>query len=116
MMKHQMRLFPDAFEHIKSGRKIREYRLNDEKRQKIKIGDMIEFLKLPDLNDSICVEVEGVLLYKNWYSCYEDFFELDLADRYESIEAVIKETYDNWWSKDQEEQYGCLVIKFKGAV
>ena len=113
IVKHQMRLNPNAFEQIKSGRKIREYRLNDDKRQQIKIGDIIEFLKLPNSDESICVEVEGLLLYKNWYSCYEDFFEQDLSDRYESIEAVVEETYKNWWSKEKEEMYGCLIIKLK---
>jgi ASC-1-like (ASCH) protein len=54
-----MRLFPDAFEQIKSGKKIREYRLNDEKRQKIKIGDMIEFLKLPRYLSTISINCEN---------------------------------------------------------
>jgi ASC-1-like (ASCH) protein len=110
-MLHQMRLNPEAFEQIKNGKKIREYRLNDEKRRKIKIGDKIEFLKLPDSDESICAEVEGLLLYKNWYSCYEDFFEQDFSERYKSVEAVVRETYENWWSEEDEEKYGCLIIK-----
>ena len=108
-----MHLYVKPFEDIKGGRKIREYRLNDEKRQKLKLGDKIEFLKLPDLNESVIVEVEGLLHYKNWYSCYEDFFEQDLSDYYENIEAAVKDTYENWWSKEKEEKYGCLIIKLK---
>jgi ASC-1-like (ASCH) protein len=111
-----MKLNPDAFEQIKNGTKIREYRLNDEKRQQIKLGDNIEFVKLPDLDESVCVEVEGLLLYKNWHSCYEDFFERDLSDRYENVDAVVKETYENWWSKEKEEKYGCLIIKLRKKV
>jgi ASC-1-like (ASCH) protein len=49
----------------------------------------------------------------NWYSCYEDFFKQDLSDHYESIEAAVQGTYDNWWSKAKEEKYGCLIIKIK---
>lgn len=40
---HQMRLHPEPFEKIKNGTKIIEMRLNDEKRQKVQIGDKIEF-------------------------------------------------------------------------
>lgn len=112
-MKYQMKLNPDSFEQIKSGKKFREYRLNDEKRQKIKIGDTIEFLKLPDLKESIEKEVEAILLYKNFHSCYEDFFEEDLSEYYKDIEEAIKDTYENWWSKEDEEKYGCLIFKLK---
>ena len=38
-MTHKMRLNPNAFEQIKKGIKKREYRLNDEKRQQIPLGD-----------------------------------------------------------------------------
>lgn len=33
-MEHTMKLFEKEFENLKSGRKNREYRLNDEKRKK----------------------------------------------------------------------------------
>lgn len=112
-MIHYMRLNPNAFDEIKNGTKKREYRLYDEKRQQIKIGDRIEFVRLPNMDESIQTEVEGLLLYKNWYSCYEDFFEQDLINHYESIEAAVQDTYDNWWSKEKEEKYGCLIIKIK---
>jgi ASC-1-like (ASCH) protein len=42
-MLHQMKLQPNPFEQIKNGSKTLELRLNDEKRQLIKVGDEIEF-------------------------------------------------------------------------
>ena len=48
-MIHKMRLKESPFERIKNGTKTIEFRLYDEKRSKIKIGDQIEFSKLPDL-------------------------------------------------------------------
>ena len=42
-MKHCMRLNPDPFRAIKSGQKIYELRLFDEKRRLIAPGDVIEF-------------------------------------------------------------------------
>lgn len=49
-MNHEMGLFPDNFEKIKLGQKQREYRLYDEKRQKIMPGDTITFLILNQKN------------------------------------------------------------------
>lgn len=40
---HKMILYPDAFELIENGSKKVEMRLNDEKRQKLTIGDLIIF-------------------------------------------------------------------------
>ena len=42
-MKQKMNLCPEPFEMIRTGQKTIELRLNDEKRQKIQIGDTIEF-------------------------------------------------------------------------
>lgn len=42
-MTHHMKLNPSPYAAIKSGRKNIELRLNDEKRQKIQVGDEIIF-------------------------------------------------------------------------
>ena len=62
-----MKLQESPFERIKSGTKTVEFRLYDEKRQQIKIGDQIEFSKLPDLQEKLLVDV--MELYR------EDSFE-----------------------------------------
>ena len=51
-MLHKMKLNESPFEMIKNGTKTIEFRLYDEKRQGVKIGDKIEFSKLPDLQKS----------------------------------------------------------------
>ena len=61
-MLHKMRLNESPFERIKNGTKTIEFRLYDEKRSQIKIGDKIEFSKLPELQETILVEV--LELYK----------------------------------------------------
>ena len=45
-MLHKMRLNKEPFDEMKNGTKTIEFRLYDEKRQKVKIGDKIEFSKL----------------------------------------------------------------------
>ena len=62
-MLHKMKLNESPFNRIKNGTKTVEFRLFDEKRQQIKIGDKIEFSKLPDLQEKLLVDV--IELYGN---------------------------------------------------
>ena len=54
-MRHTMKLKEDPFERMKNGTKTIEFRLYDEKRRKIKVGDEIEFFKLPKLQERISI-------------------------------------------------------------
>ena len=38
-MEHTMKLYERSFKQLKNGKKKREYRLNDDKRKKIKVED-----------------------------------------------------------------------------
>lgn len=55
-MMHEMRLQPGPFERIRSGEKTIEYRLFDEKRQTIRIGDEIAFTNRAN-NQSMHAEI-----------------------------------------------------------
>ena len=56
-MLHEMKLQAEYYNFILNGTKRIEIRLNDEKRQKIKIGDSIKFLKEPELKESFNAKV-----------------------------------------------------------
>lgn len=60
-MRHQMRLHPEPFEMFTSGVKTVELRLNDEKRQQIRVGDEIEFAKRTDETEKMVVRVTGLV-------------------------------------------------------
>ena len=81
-MEHIMKLCESGFEDLKSGRKKREYRLNDEKRKLVRVGDTIKFLKLPDLNEEFVVDVKEIETFDNWFDCYSKYYEEDFKDRY----------------------------------
>lgn len=66
-MEHIMKLNASTFEDVKSGKKRREYRLNDEKRKLVRVGDTIRFLKLPNL-----YEFEQASLLEEMLSGYQD--------------------------------------------
>ncbi len=106
-MKHKMKLLERPFNNILNGTKQIEFRLYDEKRQNIKVGDIIEFAKLPDLKQTINVVVED--LYQ-----YPTFQELLISLGYQD-EKLTKQLIEifNIYSKEQEQKYGVLGIKIK---
>ena len=104
-MIHKMKLKETPFERIKNGTKTIEFRLYDEKRKKVKIGDKIEFSKLPDLHEKILVEVLDI--YKD--ESFENLFKKIYNDK-EEIERKTKSMYQ-FYSRKQEKEYGVVGIK-----
>ncbi len=54
-MLHEMKLKPAPFMSIKSGAKDIEMRLNDEKRQAVKVGDNVRFTNVETGESLVCV-------------------------------------------------------------
>lgn len=73
VMNIPMKLKAKSFEAIKSGVKDIELRLNDKKRQQLKLGDVIIFSKLPEVRETVQVEVIGLLHYPTFAALIEDF-------------------------------------------
>lgn len=104
-MLHKMKLNADPFERIKNGTKTIEFRLYDEKRQKVKEGDQIEFSKLPELQEKLVADV--IEIYK------EDTFE-NLFRRLGNAEEEVKKHTESMYkiySPEKEKQYGVVGIK-----
>ena len=104
-MLHKMKLNERPFENIKNGTKTIEFRLYDEKRQKVKINDQIEFSKLPDLQEKLLVEV--IELYRE--NTFEDLFRKLYTDE-EEITKKVKGMYEIY-SPEEEKKYGVIGIK-----
>ena len=106
-MIHKIKLNESPFERIKNGTKTIEFRLYDEKRQQIKIGDQIEFSKLPDLQEKLLVDVTE--LYRE--DTFENLFRELYTDKYE-INRRTK-SMEKYYSHEKEKEYGVLGIKIK---
>ena len=102
-----MKLNESPFDKMKNGTKTIEFRLYDEKRSQIKIGDKIEFSKLPDLQEKLLVDV--LELYR------EDTFEKLFRNLYNDEEEITRKTKAMYkiYSPENEKQYGVLGIKIK---
>ena len=108
----QIHLDPEIYEQVKNGTKNVEARVNDEKRQQLKVGDVVEVLKRPDENESLNVRITNL---KN----FSDFAEL--ADNY-PIERLYsasftKEQYvalfPKFYSDEEINKYGTVAIEFE---
>jgi len=108
-----MKLLKEPYARILSGKKTIEIRLHDEKRSKINVGDIIEFSKLPDLEEKLKVEVVALLRYKTFRDLVNDFgMEFYGYPKDYPIDEFVNSIYEIY-SKEQERKYGVLGIKIR---
>ena len=93
-MEHIMKLYESSFNDLKIGKKKREYRLNDDKRKLVRIGDTIRFLKLPNLDEEFVVDVKNVETFDNWYDCYSKYY-----NNFEFYNKIMATTFGSYFEK-----------------
>jgi len=110
-IKHDMTLADEPFVQICDGVKTVEVRLLDEKRQKIKVGDIICFTR-KDSTESLYAEV--IALYR-----YQSFVELFSSPHFAKTGFVgltpseaANKMYE-YYDKASEQNYGVLGIEIK---
>lgn len=111
-MEHEMKLQPEYYNFIVNGTKRIEIRLFDEKRQQIKLGDTIKFLKEPELNDFFKAKVIGLLRYNSFEDMFKDFDISILSDKSMSKEDLIN-VLEQFYTKDKQQKYGVLGIRIE---
>ena len=111
-MTHEMKLQPKYFDYILNGTKRIEIRLNDEKRKKIKLGDIIKFLKETDLKESFEAQVIGLLKYNSFEELLRDYDISILSDANMTKDELIS-TLEQFYTKEKQKQYGVLGIRIE---
>lgn len=111
-MIHEMKLQPKYYDYILKGTKRIEIRLNDEKRQAIKLGDKIKFLKEPNLNESFEVKVIGLLKYSSFEDLFKDFDISILSDKSMTKDELIS-VLEEFYPKEKQCQTGVLGIRIE---
>ena len=111
-MIHEMKLQPEYYNFILNGTKRIEIRLYDEKRQNIKLGDTIKFLKEPELSESFNAKVTGLLRYNSFKDMFKDFDISILSDKSMTKEELIK-VLEQFYTKEKQERYGVLGIRIE---
>ena len=108
-MIHVMKLQKDYFNYIQKGTKKIEIRLNDEKRQLIKIGDTIKFLKLPELKESLNVKVINIVKYNSFEELVNNNDISLLADKSITKNELLN-ILNSIYSKEEQKKYGVIGI------
>ena len=103
-----MKLQKEPFEAIKAGKKTVEMRLNDEKRRKINISDIIEFQNMESL-EVIKVKVIELLRYNSFKELYDSLDKTILG--YAIDETAHYTDMEKYYSKEEIEKYGVLGIR-----
>lgn len=108
---HEMKLNSNAFDRMKNKIKIREYRVNDEKRRKVKRGDIITFRRLPDLDENLRVIVTKVETFSDFKNATSLNFKEDFSDRYKNVDELVESFYTRgYYKKEEVEKYGTVVF------
>ena len=107
---HKMNLQQQPFEQIRDGLKSIETRLNDEKRQSLKVGDEIEFCLNSDKSQRIDVKVLDLIKLASFEELLDTFSASDFGakDKNDFLIRVRK-----IYTKEEEEKSGVLGIKIQ---
>lgn len=109
-MFHEMKLQNGPFNSIKNGKKTIELRLYDEKRQKVKIRDKIEFTNILN-NEKILTEVINLHKYKTFEELYKHFDKESLG--YNKDDIANPKDMEKYYSIEEQNKYGVLGIEIK---
>lgn len=107
-MTHKMKLVDFAFKAMKNKEKDIEIRLNDEKRQKIKEGDIIEFEHV-DTKEILKTQVIKLHKYKTFKELFNEFDKIRIGIKENEDVSIM----DNFYSKEDQEKYEALGIEIK---
>ena len=108
MLIHKMNLVDWAFNELKNGNKTIEVRLNDEKRQKLKIGELIVFNNI-ETGELLKTQIINKHLFKNFKEFFETFNSQQLGIKAEDNYLIMNKFY----SQEQQEKYQALAIELK---
>lgn len=105
-----MKLAPEPFGKIVRGEKVIESRLYDEKRQKISVGDTIEFNENEKPENIVRVHVTEILRYPT----FKELFNSKASSIFgrESNELLLQEIRQ-FYSEEDERKYGVVGIRFE---
>ena len=107
---HVMKLKPAPFDAIHSGHKTLELRLNDEKRQKIKVGDTIVF-NHTETGENLRAVVLDIRKYPDFEAMYGVEDPIAMGSR--EGETADPKDMSQYYNEDEIKKYGTLAIEIR---
>lgn len=106
-MTHEINLQDKYFDFILHGTKRIELRLNDEKRQQIKIGDTIIFRN--EQGEFFSAEVKDLFRQNSFEDLFENFGIDILADK-SMTKAELLQALGEFYTSEKQAEFGVLGI------
>ena len=102
----------EYYDKIKNGEKVIEVRLNDQKRQLMKIGDIICFGLEPDRSECVEAKIVGLIKYRDFNSLLNDI-PLNLLGFYNMSKEEVLSLYYDIYTKEDEKRFGVVGIRIE---
>lgn len=104
-----MHLHPMPFEQIRTGTKRVEVRLNEEKRQKIRVGDSLTFILRTDASLSISAQVTQIFHAPSFLEIFR------ITNKKETAEMLAQnaDAMYQYYLPEDEKKYGVVGICFE---
>lgn len=106
---HRMKLNPEPFAMMKDSRKTVELRLFDEKRQKIRAGDRIEFTETVT-GETLRVSVEKLYRFDSFAELYNALPLTECGYTEETVGDAGPSDMERYYSAEEQAKYGVVGI------
>ena len=110
-MTHYMKLHAAPFEMIKSGKKIYELRLYDEKRRQIAVGDEIVFTERGNASRNIRCSVVGLHVFPSFKELYSSLPLLLCGYAEENISSASYLDMEQYYSAEEQREFSVVGIE-----
>ncbi len=110
---HEMRLHDEPFKLIKNKTKTVELRLNDLKRQQLKIGDIITFISRAS-GESLDAVITNLYKFKDFKELYDNFDKVAIG--YSEDDVVNPKDMEQYYEEEDIKKYGTLAIELKAMI
>ena len=109
-MFHLMRLQPEPFRQIATGRKTIELRLNDEKRRKLSVGDTIVFQCTVGKEPFLRAKVSALHYFDSFAQLYATLPPEKLGYGPEEIPSATAADMEKYYSPEEQARWGVVGI------
>ena len=105
-----MKLHASPFEMIKSGKKTIELRLYDEKRQRIKEGDVIAFTNTSN-GEKMRATVKALHRFDSFEELYKTLPLLQCGYTVDDVDTAHPSDMEQYYSVEEQKKYGVVGIE-----
>jgi len=105
-----MHLEKEIYELVKNGIKDVEIRINDEKRRRLKVGDIITIINRGN-EETMNVKIVSLEYFSSFSECADNFDIRRLYSDNFNKEEYVKLLY-NFYNEEEENEYGVVAIIF----